>query len=349
MKIAMQKTVVCFCFIFSLLFLIKAQVREKQNFKIMCYNVENFFDCVDDSLTSDEEFTPTGIRGWNYKKYQKKQANIAKVISAIGGWDAPAIVGICEVESRKCLIDLARYSGLKNLRYKFLHHESPDARGIDVALLYQPNLFKPIHDQAITIHFPNAPQSRTRDILFASGIIPTGDTLHVFVCHFPSRLDGELESEEKRTFVASVLRTKVDSIFAANKNPNIVIMGDFNDFPTNASLLEVLKAQPLNDSISDKGLYNLMYKLHVEGKGSNKHLGEWGALDQMIVSGSLLNSTNSFFTKQFDAHFFDADFLLENDNTYLGKQPFRTFVGMKYQEGFSDHLPIYTDFWYNAP
>jgi predicted extracellular nuclease len=327
-------------------FLLVSQGHEKQNFKIIGYNVENFFDCVDDSLTNDNEFLPNGIRGWTYARYQKKQDNIAKVIAAIGGWEAPALVGLCEVESRKCLIDLTRYSGLKNLRYKFLHHESPDPRGIDVALLYQPEKFKPIHDEAIHICFPKAPQSRTRDILFASGIIPTGDTLHVFICHFPSRLGGELESEEKRMFVASMLRIKVDSIFAANKKPNIVIMGDFNDFPTNASMLNVLKAKPLNDSISTKGLYNLMYKLHAEGKGSNKYLGNWGALDQMIVSGNLLNPANSIFTMQRDAHFFDADFLLENDKTYLGKQPFRTYAGMKYQGGYSDHLPVYTDFWY---
>jgi predicted extracellular nuclease len=341
----MKKVIVIqIALLFSLLLV--SQVHEKQNYKIMCYNVENFFDCVDDSLTNDNEFLPTGIRGWTYAKYQKKQANIAKVIAAVGGWDAPSLVGICEVESRKCLIDLTRYSGLKNLRYKFLHHESPDPRGIDVALLYQPQQFKPIHDEAIRIHFPQAPQSKTRDILFASGVIPTGDTLHVFICHFPSRLEGELESEEKRMFVASVLRSKTDSIFAANKKPNIVIMGDFNDFPTNVSLLEVLKAKPLNEPITNNGLYNLMYKLHVEGKGSNKHLGDWGALDQMIVSGNLLNPMNSIFTMQSDAHFFDADFLLENDKTYLGKQPFRNYVGMKYQEGYSDHLPIYTDFWY---
>lgn len=328
-----------------LVFQLFGQQSEKQNFKIMCYNVENFFDCVHDSTKNDSEFLPNGTRGWTYAKYKKKQANISKVITAIGGWDAPSLVGICEVESKKCLIDLTHYSGLKNMRYKFLHHESPDPRGIDVALLYQPQQFKPIHDQAIPIYFPNAPQSRTRDILFASGIIPTGDTLHIFVCHFPSRLDGELESEEKRLFVASVVRSKVDSIFAANKKSNIVIMGDFNDFPTNKSLLNVLKANPLSDSISSQHLYNLMYKLHAEGKGSNKHLGDWGALDQMIVSGNLLNHANSIFTTQSDAHFFEADFLLENDKNYLGKQPFRTFVGMKYQEGFSDHLPVYADFW----
>jgi predicted extracellular nuclease len=325
---------------------LSAQNIEKQNFKIMCYNVENYFDCIDDSLTDDSEFLPGGMRGWNYTKYEKKQANIAKVIAAIGGWDAPALVGLCEIESEKCLVDLTRYSGLKNLRYKFLHHESPDARGVDVALLYQPRQFKPYHDEAIRINFPDAPNNKTRDILFSSGVIPNGDTLHIFVCHFPSRLGGELESEEKRIFVASVVRHKVDSIFDANRQSNIVIMGDFNDFPTNVSLLEELKAKPLNDSISTSGLYNLMYKMHTEGKGSNKHNGDWGALDQIIVSGNLLNQHGTFFTKQSDTRFFDADFLLEDDKTFLGKQPFRTYVGLKYQEGFSDHLPVYADFWY---
>lgn len=330
------------CFICSL----TAQNKEKQNFKIMCYNVENYFDCVDDSLTDDSEFLPGGMRGWNYTKYEKKQANIAKVITAIGGWEAPALVGLCEIESRKCLFDLTRYSGLKNLRYKFLHHESPDARGVDVGLLYQPGLFRPIHDEAIPIHFPNAPNNKTRDILFASGVIPCGDTLHVFVCHFPSRLGGELESEEKRIFVASVVRQKIDSIFAVSSHPNIVVMGDFNDFPTNKSLLDGLKAKPLTDSIPTDDLYNLMYKLHSEGKGTNKHEGDWGALDQIIVSGNLLRQNGHLYTKQSDAHIFSADFLLEDDKTFLGKQPFRTYVGFNYHEGFSDHLPVYADFWY---
>lgn len=329
-----------------LTFSLFAQKQEKLNFRIMCYNVENFFDCIDDSTTNDNEFLPTGVRAWNYTKYQNKQANIAKVISAIGGWEAPALVGLCEVESEKCLFDLTHYSGLKNLKYNFLHHESPDPRGIDVALLYQPRLFKPIHDEAIHIQHAKNQENKTRDILFASGIIPSGDTLHIFVCHFPSRLGGEMESEGKRLFVASKLRAKVDSLFLVNSHSNIVIMGDFNDFPTNESMINILKTKPLSNQISTNCLYNLMYKLHSESKGSNKHLGNWGALDQMIVSGNLLNPLNSIYTKQSDAHIFDADFLLENDNTYLGKQPFRTYAGMKYKGGFSDHLPIYTDFWY---
>jgi len=323
-----------------------AQKHEKQNFKIMCYNVENFFDCIHDSLSNDKEFLPTGIRGWNTTKYEKKQANIAKVITAIGGWETPALVGLCEVESDKCLFDLTHYSGLKKFRYKYLHFDSPDPRGIDVALLYQPDLFKPVKIQPIRIRFPNAPGSKTRDVLFVSGRIPTGDILHVFICHLPSRLEGEKESESKRKYVASVIRAKADSIFAADQHPDIVIMGDFNDFPTNKCMTDILKANPLSGSIDARCLYNLMYKMQTDGKGSNKYSGEWGMLDQMIISGSLLDSSGSFFTSQIDAHLFDASFLLENDKTYLGKQPFRTYTGMKYHDGFSDHLPVYTDFWY---
>lgn len=325
---------------------LSAQKQEKQNFKIMCYNVDNFFDCIHDSLSNDVEFLPTGIRAWNYSKYQKKQTNIAKVITAVGGWDVPAIIGLCEVESNKCLYDLTHYSGLKNLGYNYIHYDSPDPRGIDVALLYQPVLFKPLHHEAIKIQFPQAPEIKTRDILFVTGRIPTGDILHVFVCHLPSRLDGELESEARRKFVASVIRAKVDSIVKDNQQPKIVIMGDFNDYPTNSSMAETLQANPITDSNKTNCLFNLMYKMHLEGKGSNKYKGEWGVLDQIIVSGDLLNSTGSIFTSQGNAHIFDAGFLLENDNSYLGKQPFRTYSGMKYQDGYSDHLPVYADFWY---
>lgn len=315
--------------------------QENPIFKVMCYNVENYFDCVDDSLTDDSEYLPGGMRGWNFEKYTRKQANISKVIAAIGGWDSPALVGLCEIESEKCLWDLTRYSGLKNMNYRFVHFESPDPRGVDVALLYQAMLFKPIQKQAINIRFPFSEKSRTRDILYVSGIIPTGDTLHVFVCHFPSRLGGELESEEKRNFVASVIRQKTDSLFATNAKSNILIMGDFNDYPTNKSILDVMGALPPVKNASASNLYNLMYPLHVAGKGSHKHDGTWGALDQIIVSGNLL--TNSSFSCK-EARVFEAGFLLEDDNKFLGKQPFRTYNGMKYQAGFADHLPVYVDF-----
>ena len=332
-------------FIFVVCLSAKAQGHEKQNFRIVSYNVENYFDVVNDSLTSDEEYLPEGLRAWNITKYQTKQNNISKVIAAIGGWDAPALVALCEIESEKCMRELTGFSPLKNLGYKYLHHESPDARGVDVALMYQPDMFVPFHDEAIRINFPET-NSTTRDILFASGLLPNNDTLHVFVCHFPSRLGGELESEDRRAFVASVLRRKVDSLFLSAANQKIVIMGDFNDYPSNSSILEVLKARPLSETITRTGLYNLAFSLQEKGKGSHKFGSEWGMLDQIIVSGSLLDPRNNIFTTQDDMHVFDSEFLLEDDEANLGKKPKRTYNGMTYQGGFADHLPVFVDLWY---
>jgi len=314
---------------------------QERTFRVVCYNVENYFDCVDDSLTNDSEYLPGGMRAWNYSKYQQKQASISKVIANIGGWEAPALVGLCEIESDKCLWDLTKYSGMKNMKYNYVHYESPDARGVDVALLYQPQQFKVIDSKPIRITFPFSPSSKTRDLLYVKGIAHTNDSLHIFVCHFPSRLGGELESEERRNYVASVVRTQVDSLFTRNKKANILIMGDFNDYPTNKSMNTILKALNPSANISEGKLYNLMYPLHAAGKGSHKHNGEWGALDQLIVSANLLQN-KTFSCKK--ANVYDADFLLVDDEKFLGKQPFRTYNGMKYQAGYADHLPVYVDF-----
>ncbi|MHB9056635.1 MAG: endonuclease/exonuclease/phosphatase family protein [Paludibacteraceae bacterium] len=322
-------------------FLAFGQNRELKNFKIVSYNVENYFDVVNDSLTSDEEYLPDGIRAWNNAKYTSKQSHIAKVIAAIGGWDPPAIVGLCEIESEKAMRDLTQFSSLKGLGYKYIHHESTDPRGVDVAMMYQPEKFKPIHDEILRIQ-----SFKTRDILYVSGKIGDEDTLNIFVCHFPSRLGGELESEEHRVTVAEVLRHKVDSIFNTFQNPNIVIMGDFNDYPYNSSIVNVLKATTPPENILPKELYNLAFVLQNKGKGSHKFAGEWGMLDQMIVSGNLMNPHNKVSTIPEDMHVFDVDFLLERDEAFLGMKPFRTYNGMRYQGGFSDHLPVILDLWY---
>lgn len=340
----MRKIYPLIAFVF-LLNAVEAQ-RERQNFKIMFYNVENYFDVVDDPEKADEEYLPGGFRGWNNAKYYTKQANISKVISALGGWVPPAIVGMCEVESDKALSDLTKMSPLKNLNYRYIHYESPDARGIDVALLYQYDQFTPHYSEAIPINFSNTTY-KTRDLLYVSGTInATGDTLHVFVCHWPSRLGGELESEDRRVQVAEHLRHKVDSVFSTAKSPNIVIMGDFNDYPANTSILNTLGANPLNDGFEADKLYNLAFRLEEKGKGSHKFQGEWGMFDQIIVSGGLLNPENNITTTVQDMNVFEPDFLLEDDKAFLGKMPKRTYIGMRYQGGFADHLPVYLDLWY---
>ncbi|HQB28273.1 MAG TPA: endonuclease/exonuclease/phosphatase family protein [Paludibacter sp.] len=319
---------------------------ENENvFRVMCYNVENYFDCVDDPDTNDEEYLLGGIRGWNHTRYVEKQYNIARVVVAVGGWEPPALVGLCEVESQKAMHDLVVWSPLKNLQYRFVHHESPDIRGVDVALLYQPNAFKLLHDEPIRVTFTDAPHSTTRDILYVMGQLLSRDTLHVFVCHFPSRLGGELESESKRVNAARILRYKVDEIFEHDEDAKIIIMGDFNDYPDNKSIYEILQAQEPQAPFSSSTLYNLMYPMHREGKGTHKHEGIWGALDQIIVSGSLLDDSSATYTTPLDTHILEEDFLLEDDGKFFGKKPFRTYVGMKYVGGFSDHLPVYVDFY----
>lgn len=310
--------------------------------KIMFYNVENLFDPEDEPGKNDEEFTPKGTRNWGYTRYRQKLSNISKVIVAAGGWEVPALIGLCEIENRKTIEDLTGQAPLKRLKYQFIHQESPDERGIDVALLYRKEMYEPVHEEFIAINFPQDPLRKTRDILYSAGVVPTGDTLHVFVNHFPSRYGGELVSEPNRIFVASLLRQRVDSLLARNPQSLIVIMGDFNDHPDNRSIHDVLKAREVKEPFSDAELYNLFALHHAQGKGSYKFQGAWGALDQMIVSGALLSGKQKVATKQDNAHVFRGNFLLEPDK--IGDKPFRTYIGLKYNGGFSDHLPIYTVF-----
>lgn len=330
-------TVIC-------LMTIRLYAENPDPFRIVFYNAENFFDCVDDSLKNDEDYLPGGMRGWGYSRYETKQMHIAKVLVSIGGWTPPSLVGMCEIESDKVLIDLTKYSVLKNLGYRFIHYESADLRGVDVALLYQPDKFKPLKSEPVRVVFPGSTKSTTRDILYVCGKVSSVDTLHVFVCHFPSRLGGEAESEYKRIYTAGVVRTKVDSLLSLNMRSKIVIMGDFNDYPDNTSMKTTLMAVNPADSVGNADLYNLMYPLHLNGKGSHRHDGEWGCLDQILVSKSLFDMKGFRLTEQ-AGHIFDADFLLENDLKFLGKQPFRTYSGFQYTGGYSDHLPVYADFY----
>jgi predicted extracellular nuclease len=313
-------------------------------FRLMFYNVENLFDTENDSLTNDEEFLPDGERHWTPNRYWEKLQHISSVIVALGGWQPPEIIGLAEIENRKVLEDLCFKSSLSNLKYKIIHKESPDLRGIDVALLYQANSFKPLGYKTLKVTFPNNPGSTTRDILYVNGLTKNKDTLHIFINHWPSRTGGQLESEPNRMQAAKILRLEIDSIFSKNPNAKIVIMGDLNDYPDNVSLTDVLRANRNFDKIIQDSLYNLSSFLEQSKKiGSHKFDGEWGILDQIIVSGALLNKKDKLFTKKENASIFNADFLLEDDENYSGKTNFRTYIGFKYHGGYSDHLPVFLD------
>ncbi len=211
--------------------------------RIMFYNVENLFDIYNDSLTNDDEFTPEGERRWNNYRFYKKLNNLSKVIISIGEWDPPAVVGLCEIENRFVLNKLIYETPLKNFDYKIIHSESPDRRGIDVALLYRKSKFEPLFYYPVRINFPGDTLSKTRDILYVKGVFSGIDTAHLFINHWPSRYGGYEDSKTKRLFVASVLRNKIDSIFFTEMNPGIIIMGDFNDEPWDESIADGLKAK----------------------------------------------------------------------------------------------------------
>lgn len=330
---------------------LKSYEFPRGNMRLMFYNAENLFDTFDDSLKIDESFLPTGDHHWTPTKYYKKINNISKVITAIGQWQLPEIIGICEIENRKVIEDLTKKTALKKYKYRIIHKESPDRRGIDVGFLYRPDKFFPITYEAIRVKFPFDANKPTRDILYVKGRNIYKDTLHIFINHWPSRWGGQTETDRKRKFAASVLRGKIDSIFSSEKKPNIIIMGDLNDYPTNNSVVKVLKAKidfTNNQIFKPDELYNLAWYLQeVKGKGSHKHHGEWGVLDQIIVSGSLLNSKNKIHTNPDNVHVFEAPFLLEVDNNYTGEKPFRTYIGFKFHDGYSDHLPVYIDLFEN--
>jgi len=334
-----------FFFLFLLVFL-SFSVNARNKFRVMFYNVENLFDTEDDKHKNDNEFLPEGRRNWTQRRYGNKLTNIAKVISAAGdGLEIPAIVGLCEVENDRVLTDLTRYSLLKKWNYRFVVTDSPDDRGIDVALLYQRNKFKYIDHRFYRLTFPYNPRKKTRDILYVTGLTSNRDTLDVFVCHFPSRRGGEEKSEPDRIYAASVLKKAVDSLYQIRCNANIIIMGDFNDEPSNRSIRETLGAMPAESNAIPQGLYNLFAHFEkVNNRGSYKFGRAWNMLDQIIVSGNLLDSANHLHVVPQSAAIFSRDYMLTDDRNNGGKRPKKTFHGNTHEDGYSDHLPIIADF-----
>ncbi|NOU61337.1 endonuclease [Marinifilum caeruleilacunae] len=323
-----------------------SEVSKRGDLRLMFYNLENCFDCFDDSLKLDNEFLPTGERHWTWDKYQRKLNRISKVIMAAGGWEFPDLIGLCEIENRFVLDGIFAHGRLNKIGYKMLHKESPDRRGIDVALLYQPEIFQPLHTHFIPLIYPNEKESTTREILYVKAKLHSSDTLHVFVNHWPSRWGGQLKSEHKRLAAARLLRQKVDSIYQESPKAKLLIMGDFNDYPENESIKSVLNATAVSGKIKKQQLYNLADGFVRKGSiGSHKYQGKWGMLDQFIVSGNLLDKSAVLYCKPDGMSVFAPDYLLEKDETYFGVKPFRTFVGYRYHGGFSDHLPVILDFW----
>lgn len=306
----------------------------------MFYNVENLFDIKNDSLTNDDEFTPEGERHWTNNRLNRKLINTSKVILNASGWKAPTIIAICEVENRYVLDRLRKETPLNSISYKIIHKESPDFRGIDVAMLYNPEEFYPLAYDYYPLSNKKEEIINSREILYVTGILGGTDTLHIFVNHWPSRYSGIMETRELRNGAASLLREKIDLLFAANRNPKIVVLGDFNDQPNDESMAKYLQAKTVSNTFLNTALYNLSAEWLNAENGTLKYQSQWFVFDQVIVSGGILNAKKGIYTKPEWASICTLPFLFEQDEKYGGKKPARTYVGYKYNGGFSDHFPV---------
>jgi len=325
------------CFMLFLLLPPECQCQdnsEKDVYTFMFYNVENYFDCEDDSLINDDEFTYNGIRGWNRGRLHEKTERIAKVILASGKWNPPVFVGLCEIENRKVLEVLTKSMTLSKFNYKIIQKDSPDERGIDVAFIYRPDLFRPLNYQSIKIADSTNVTFKTRDILQVCGILNSCDTIHVFVNHWPSRYGGIMETIRYRRLASEALNKAIRNIKKTSPEAKIVCTGDFNDTPRDESIKGLVKSKETDHA----EMINLSDDWMSQEIQTLKNQYTWEVFDQWIVSDSFLNQNNCYrFLK---AEIMQATFLLEPDTKFGGLKPKRTYVGFKYQDGFSDHLPV---------
>lgn len=306
---------------------------------VMFYNVENLFDTENDPLVADEEFLPKGERRWSSFRFNTKLNNIAKVIANTGNWEPPAVIGLCEVENRYVLERLLNQPSIRNWKYKIIHKNSPDERGIDVAAIYREDVFYPIKYKYFSPVPEDEPVPSTREILYVYGILAGQDTVHFFFNHWPSRFSGLMETREPRQKAATRLLQEIQDIRAKHNNPLIIIMGDFNDQPDEDSLTRFMKASPTPGSDPSQ-LYNLSYVWLKQGKGTLKYQSMWNVFDQIIVSGSVLDPQGKLYATTDDATIMGASFLFQKDERYTGQKLFRTYEGFRYIGGYSDHLPI---------
>jgi predicted extracellular nuclease len=322
--------------------------EKKPDLKLVFYNTENFFDSENDPNVNDEEFLPEGSRHWTFYRFNEKAKNIYKVLAAIGEFSFPDIVAMCEVENSFVLDYLLKQTPMKVIPMAYVHKESSDPRGIDVCILYRTDKLKLLRSEFIKARKGNSEEQRTRDIVYAVFQTKQNDILHVFANHWPSRRGGELETQQKRNMMAAALRGKIDFLLKTDPSAKIVITGDFNDNPFNQSITKNLKTQKPGAAVITGNLYNLSSQfIKTYGTGTIKYRGNWAVYDQIIVSGSLLNH-HALNTCESCAGVFNKSFLLTEDKTNMGYAPFRTFTGLKYTGGFSDHLPVYLNLYFKA-
>lgn len=303
----------------------------------MFLNTENLFDPEDDPLKDDDAYTPQGDYHWNRSRYWDKLDAVSKVIVAADEDQAPALVGLAEVENGTVLNDLTARAALREAGYRFVITDSPDRRGIDVALLYRRSYFRLIGQESLRVDLRRYGGGATRDILHVTGMLENHDTIDVYVCHWPSRYNGTERTEPLRTAAARSVRASVDSIFNVRRKPYIIIMGDLNEGPDDPAVRETLRACPFRAG-ADARDSELVTVTDYLDNGSYKYEGEWDKYDQFILSGSFTNGLGC--TELLGVEYMNPGFLLTDDDNYGGVKPLRTYNGRRYQGGYSDHLPV---------
>ncbi len=301
---------------------------------IAFYNLENLFDIKNDHQTNDNDFLPISTKKWTHKRYQNKLRKLGFAISNIGFKETdkhPAIIGLAEVENDAVIKDLIASKHLSECHYSFVHYDSLDERGIDVALLYDTTCFKVTHSETFSVQLYNEEglPDYTRDILLVTGLLEE-EEIHVIVNHWSSRREGANETEAKRLAASNKVIDIINTLKSENANSKIIVIGDFNDDPTNESIQHLIKNQDL---------FNPMLSLFSYSRGSTSHDYKWNLFDQMMFTKNFFETTPNTFS-YVEANIFDDDFLKLFNGKYKGK-PFRTYIGKKYQGGYSDHFPVY--------
>lgn len=314
----------------------------KYSHTVVFYNVGKLFDAVNDPGTFDDDFLPEGKRQWTEEKYKKKITDIAKVISDINDNELPSIIGLVEVENQKVVEDIVASSKLRRGKYGIIIFDSKDEKGLETALLYKKDEIEIVDSKSIPVEFGFDIKDVTRNILYVKCKIKNDNVYHLFVTQWPLRQPNEQDTELKRISAAVALRKEVDKILNFENNAHIIIMGDFNDEPTNKSAMQILNATNKRKNLNYRDLYNMMYDLHNIGNEGTAMSGSgWVMFDQIIVSPALFNKSTGYYLTFDDGKVYKGEEVVITDPQTKLTSPNRTYNGNQYLGGVSSHLPVY--------
>ena len=320
---------------------LRCSEKELVTLDIAFYNLENLYDISDDTTHHDDDYTPNGKYQWSEVRYQEKLNHLAKVIASLSNDHVPDVLGMCELENEKVLNDLFAVKDLKN-HFKVVHYNSPDERGVDVALAYNPEKIKVLDSKNYPVKLSSDSNDKTRDILWVKSVsLSNNDTIHFLVCHFPSRRGGASESQQNRIDAALTCKAIIKERLHP-QSQNLVIMGDFNDQPWDSSMMKVMGAHSVN-KYPNADLLNLMFELPDKHDGSYFFRGHWERIDQIIISHALRNASGTDYQPG-SVNVVKKDWMLDKKQ----EQPFRNFKGEKWMNGYSDHLPVSAKLILNA-